>query len=243
LRRDVTLEGSVALMYAMLLADNSDERAVLSLVLQRAGLAVTTAHDLERAMKTWLERPADLIAAALGGDPLAHVGRLRVETPVPIILIVNPVPEDVHSALLETGADLVIFRPFSARLLIVQVRALMRRAGTVPLFSLPTLSQAGMTLDAVNRVVEEGGKRSRRLTHLEFRLLYTLMTHRGQVLPAEVIVERVWGYGGRGDKELVRGLVSRLRSKVELEPRSPQYIRTVPGVGYCFDPDEAEGQE
>jgi DNA-binding response OmpR family regulator len=66
------------------------------------------------------------------------------------------------------------------------------------------------------------------------------MTHRGQVLPAEIIVERVWGYSGRGDKELVRGLVSRLRSKIEPDPRSPQYIRTVPGVGYSFDPDDAE---
>ena len=115
----------------------------------------------------------------------------------------------------------------------------MRRAGTVPLLSLPTLSQAGLTLDAANRTVEVAGWRSQRLTHLEFRLIYTLMTHRGQVLPPEVIVERVWGYGGRGDKELVRGLVSRLRAKVEPEPKKPRFIRTVPGVGYAFDPDEA----
>jgi DNA-binding response OmpR family regulator len=238
----VGLRGVYKVMYAMLLAENADERAVLSLVLQRAGLAVTTVHDLERAMKTWLERPADLLVLALHGDPVAHVRRLRAETPVPIILIVNPLEEDTLYALFETGADLVITRPFSARLLIVQVQALLRRAGTVPLFSLPTLSQAGLTLDAVNRVVEVGGKRSRRLTHLEFRLLYTLMTHRGQVLPAEVIVERVWGYSGRGDKELVRGLVSRLRSKVEPEPRSPCYIHTLPGVGYSFDPDKADDQ-
>jgi DNA-binding response OmpR family regulator len=228
-------------MYAMLLAENADERAVLSLVLQRAGLAVTTAHDLERAMKTWLDRPADLIVLALGDDPLAAVRHTRTETPVPLVLVVNPLEEGSHFSLLDAGADLVISRPFSARLLIAQVQALMRRAGTVPLFSLPALSQAGLTLDAANRTVDVAGHRSRRLTHLEFRLLYTLMTHRGQVLPAEVIVERVWGYSGRGDKELVRGLVSRLRSKVEPEPRSPQYIRTVPGVGYSFDPDAAEG--
>jgi DNA-binding response OmpR family regulator len=225
-------------MYAMLLAENADERAVLSLVLQRAGLAVTAAQSLDRAMKSWLERPADLIAVALGGDPLEHVRRLRAETPVPIILIVDPLEEELHYALLEAGADQVVPRPFSARLLIIQTQALLRRAGTVPLFSLPTLSQAGLTLDAVNRVVEIGGRRSRRLTHLEFRLLYTLMTHRGQVLPAEVIVERVWGYSDRGDKELVRGLVSRLRAKIEPEPRQPRFIRTVPGVGYAFDPDE-----
>ena len=224
-------------MYAMLLAGNADERAILSLVLQRAGLAVTTAQSLDRAMKSWLERPADLIAVALKGDPLEHVRRLRADTPVPVILIVDSLEEDLHYALLEAGADLVVSRPFSARLLIIQTQSLMRRAGTVPLFSLPTLSQAGLTLDAVNRVVEIGGKRSRRLTHLEFRLLYTLMTHRGQVLPAEVIVERVWGYTDRGDKELVRGLVSRLRAKVEPKPRKPSYIHTVPGLGYSFDPD------
>jgi len=226
-------------MYAMLLAQNVDERAVLSLVLQRAGLAVTSSADLNRAMKSWLERPADLIVLAIGGDPLTHVRRTRTETPVPIVVIVHPVDEDMHHSLLEAGADLVICRPFSARLLIAQVQALMRRAGTVPLFSLPTLSQAGLTLDAANRTVEVAGWRSRRLTHLEFRLIYTLMTHRGQVLPPEVIVERVWGYSGRGDKELVRGLVSRLRAKVEPEPKKPRFIHTVPGVGYAFDPDEA----
>ena len=223
----------------MLLADNADERAVLSLVLQRAGLAVTSARDLNRAMKSWLERPADLIVLALGGDPLTLVRQTRADTPAPLIVIAASMDEDAHFAVLEAGADLVIFRPFSARLLIAQTQALMRRAGTVPLFSLPTLSQSGLTLDAANRTVETAGRRSQRLTHLEFRLLYTLMTHRGQVLPSEVIVERVWGYSGRGDKELVRGLVSRLRSKVEPEPRSPRYIRTVPGAGYSFDPDEA----
>ncbi|MFN2240759.1 MAG: response regulator transcription factor [Anaerolineae bacterium] len=226
-------------MYAMLLAENSDERAVLSLVLQRAGLAVTMAQSLDRAMKSWLERPADLIVLALSGDPVLLARQTRAETPVPLIMVAALLDESSHFSVLEAGADLVIFRPFSARLLIAQVQALMRRAGTVPLFSLPTLSQSGLTLDAANRTVEIAGRRSRRLTHLEFRLLYTLMTHRGQVLPSEVIVERVWGYTGRGDKELVRGLVSRLRAKVEPEPRSPRYIRTVPGAGYSFDPDQA----
>lgn len=225
-------------MYAMLISQNNDERAVLSFVLQRAGLAVTSATDLERALKSWLERPADLIVLALPGDCMEQSRRVRAETPVPLVMIVNPIEEDVHYALLEAGADLVLQRPFSARLLIAQVQALMRRAGTVPLFSLPTLSQGGLTLDSGARTVQVADHKPRRLTHLEFRLLYTLMSHRGQVLPTEVIVERVWGYSGRGDRELVRGLVSRLRAKIELEPRNPQYIRTTPGVGYSFDPDE-----
>jgi DNA-binding response OmpR family regulator len=132
------------------------------------------------------------------------------------------------------GADEVVARPFSARLLITQVRALLRRAGGVPLFSLPTLSLAGLTLDPATRMVEFSSRPSKRLTHLEFRLLYTLMINRGQILPTDTIVERVWGYSGQGDRELVRGLISRLRAKVELDPRNPSYILTVPGVGYSF---------
>lgn len=222
-------------MYALLVAQDADESAVLSLVLQRAGLAVTTARDLERAMQSWPERPADLILSAiLDVEPLAQVRRVRVQSEVPLIVVVDPVAEEGHSALLEAGADLVVPRPFSARLLISQVRALLRRAGSVPLFSLPTLSLAGLTLDPATRTVEVVGRPPQRLTHLEFRLLYTLMVHRGQVLPAETIVERVWGYSDRGDRDLVRGLISRLRAKVEKDPKNPRYILNIPGVGYSF---------
>ena len=74
-------------MYALLLARNADERAVLSLVLQRAGLAATTVNGLERALQAWPERPADLILLALrADDPLADIRRIRGEAAVPILL-------------------------------------------------------------------------------------------------------------------------------------------------------------
>jgi len=222
-------------MYALLIAEDSDESALLSLVLQRAGLTATTAKDLKHAMHTWQERPTDLILLAISGiSAQDQVNYVRAEAQVPLILVINPVDEHSHYALLEMGADLVVARPFSARLLIAQVRALLRRAGSVPLFSLPILSLAGLTLDPATRTVKLAGHPSKRLTHLEFRLLYTLMINRGQVLPTDTIVERVWGYSGRGDRELVRGLISRLRSKVEADPHNPSFILTVPGVGYSF---------
>ncbi len=226
-------------MYALLIAQDPDDRAILSVVLQRAGLAVTTAQDLDRAMKSWLDRPADLVLFAVAGEPRAQVRRVRTETDVPAVIILDQAGEDLHYELLESGADLVVTRPFSARLLMAQIRALLRRAGNVPFSSLPTLHLAGLTLDPADRTVQVEDQAARRLTHLEFRLLYTLMTHHGQTLPTGTIVERVWGYTDRGDKDLVRGLVSRLRAKVEPEPRVPRYILTVPGVGYSFDPDGA----
>jgi DNA-binding response OmpR family regulator len=224
-------------MYALLIAQNTDEAAVLSLALQRAGLVVNMANNVATAARSWPERPADMVLIAIRGDLLAQTRSLRAVTKVPLI-VVGQVDEETHCAILVNGADLVIQRPFSAPLLIAQVRALMRRAGGVQLFSLPSLSLAGLTLDPATRSVHLAGRPPKRLTHLEFRLLYTLMIHRGQTLTSEMIVEQVWGYDGRGDKELVRGLIRRLRTKVEPEPGVPRYILTSPGVGYCFDPQE-----
>ena len=225
-------------MYALLIAEDPDEAAILSLVLQRAGLAVTSSSSLELAMQSWTERPADIILVALHhNEPLAQVRRVRTETEAALVLIIEPIEENEQCALLENGVDLLAIRPFSARLLIARVRALLRRTGGVPIFSLPTLSLGGLTLDPATRTVQIEGRAPRRLTHLEFRLLYTLMIHRDQMLPTDTIVERVWGYSGEGDRDLVRGLISRLRAKVEADPRNPQYILTAPGIGYTFHGD------
>ena len=221
-------------MYSLLLAQDADEKAVLSLVLQRAGLAVTSGDDLDRALRIWSERPADLILLAVAGETKAQVHSIRSETTVPLIVIANQPDEETHFLLLEAGADVVVSRPYGARLLMAQVRALARRAGTIPLSNLPTMTVTELTLDPGTRTVQVADQPARRLTHLEFRLLYTLMIDHGRVLSPETIVEHVWGYTGQGDKDLVRGLIRRLRLKVEPEPDKPRYILTMPGLGYSL---------
>jgi DNA-binding response OmpR family regulator len=220
-------------MYALLLAHNADESAVLRLVLQRAGFASRVTTDLEDSIKGWDEKPSDLILLAYKDIiEKTEIRNLRSKTVVPIILISQPLPEDLHIELLEIGIDLVIFRPFSARLLISQLRGVMRRAMGMTYFNLPTFTVGDLFLDPSVRTVRVEDQPPKHLTRLEFRLLYTLMVHQGQVLSTEVLVERVWGYSGRGDRDLVRGLVKRLRGKIEPFPSSPRYILTIPGVGY-----------
>jgi DNA-binding response OmpR family regulator len=223
-------------MYGLLIAEDPDDVAIFSLALQRAGLAVSPIRELEKAMLGWAERPADLVLLALPGpSPQEQVRRVRAETLAPLIVIIHSSEETLHCELLRLGADLVVASPFSPKLLIAQIMALMRRAGSVQTFSLPSLSAGAFTVDPATRTVESASKPAQRLTHLEFRLLYTLMINRGQVLPTETIVERVWGYTGQGDRDLVRGLVSRLRIKLEADPHEPKYILTVPGIGYTFN--------
>ena len=118
-------------MYALLIAEDSDEAAVLSLVLQRAGLTVTTAKDLKLAMQTWQERPTDLILLALSEpSPQDQVGLVRAEAQVPLITVVDSVDEGLHFSLLELGADLVVAR--SGALTISELAAAGRGALLVP---------------------------------------------------------------------------------------------------------------
>jgi DNA-binding response OmpR family regulator len=116
--------------------------------------------------------------------------------------------------------------------MISQLRALMRRAMGVSVFNLPNFTVGDLILDPSVRTVQVKDQPATHLTRLEFRLLYTLMVHRGQVLSTEALVERVWRYSGRGDRDLVRGLVKRLRAKIEPDSAHPIYILTIPGVGY-----------
>jgi DNA-binding response OmpR family regulator len=225
-------------MEAILFSPYAEETNILQLILQQAGFMVRIYRSLDQAIEDWPENPADLILVVLSGEhtkSIMQIKQLRGHTAVPILLICDLLAEDLFVNYLVSGADLVITRPYSVRALIAQIQAVMRRGSGMPFASLPTLTQKDIELDPSNRTVRVADREPQRLTHLEFRLLFTLMTHSGQIIPTEQIVEYVWGYEGEGNRELVRGLVQRLRSKVEENPRQPQYIITEVGIGYFFN--------
>jgi DNA-binding response OmpR family regulator len=222
---------------AVLISTHADEANVLQVILQHAGFMVRSMRDLDQAIESWPSNPADLILIVVDTDQskyLKQVKLLRAHIVVPIILVSDLLPEDMHVNYLDAGADLVVIKPYSVRTLLAQIRAILRLSSGVPFFSLPTLTQRDVLLDPADRTVRVGDQDPKRLTQLEFRLLYTLMTHVGQIIPTEKIVEHVWGYSGEGNRELVRGLVQRVRSKIEPEPRNPKYILTEAGIGYRF---------
>lgn len=228
-------------MHALMFAHNADEAAVLRVILHQVGFRVRRGEDIEHAIETWPDHPAELILIALPEEPHdknISIKQIRAFTPVPIVLISEPLSETRYAAYLDAGADLVILRPFGTRSLIAQLRALLRRNGGVQAAGLPVIIRGDTTLDPSRRIVQVNSQEPRRLTRLEFRLLYTLMTHIDQVLPAEVIVEHVWGYSGEGNRDLVRGLVQRLRLKIEENAHNPHRILTEPGVGYFFNVQE-----
>lgn len=224
-------------MQVLLVAPDAEEREILTTILRSAGLAVGSSGSLGRVAAKWWERPSDLVVVADDYDSdtlLPALAGLRQVTQVPCLLILEKPTEARLCQLLQAGADLLLSRPVAPRVFITYIRVLLRRAQALPPFALPRLDLPEIQLNPDTRAVTLRDQEPRRLTQLEFRLLYALMMHRGQVVPLDIIVERVWGYTGQGNRELVRGLVSRLRRKVEPDPGAPRFIQNVPGVGYRF---------
>lgn len=220
-------------MHALLICDDADETAILALLLQRAGLVVISGRDWGRLVPRWAAQQPSLALLASHAAPLAEaVEGVRAASEVPVAVIANTQDEEALCRLYDAGADTVVQRPYSARLLLMQLRALLRRSQLPAGPLLPKLTAGDLTLDPATRSVQVQDRAARHLTQLEFRLLYTLMVHQGQTLPTATIVERVWGYDGEGSGQLVRQVVSRLRAKIEEDPRNPRAIVTVPGVGY-----------
>jgi DNA-binding response OmpR family regulator len=229
-------------MQAFICTFHSEESIGLKAVLQSIGFVVKTAKEPAEMFERWPHAAVDLVIMAVetvGEQVVGHLEQIRNQANSAIVVISEHMREKNQVLLYNAGADLVLERPYSSGLLMAQIKALLRRGSGVPYFALPSLHLSGLSLDPASRTVAiNHDDEPQRLTQLEFRLLYTLMTHPGQVLSADVIVESVWGFSDTGNRELVRGLVKRLRRKVESDPRQPAYIKTAPGVGYFFAEQE-----
>lgn len=223
-------------MEALLLSHNSDESAVLRLALQRAGLLVRISMDFEKLAENWHESSVDLFVLTFPKRdlPTSSIKQLRTFTSMPMVVICEPQIEDAYVSLLNAGVDMVITRPYSTRIFIAQIRSLLRRTAGVPLFSLPILTKGDIVIDPSERVVHVQEQEPKRLTQLEFRMLYILMANAGQTISSDRLVEHVWGYTGKGNRDLVRGLIKRLRTKIEVNVQEPRYIITITGAGYTL---------
>jgi DNA-binding response OmpR family regulator len=227
-------------MAILICADDPIDREFITNTMRALNASMHYTVNLVEAAAHWLEKPADLVVVSNreGESPEAlrdGVKHIRQVTDVPLMVITEGLREKETAELLDSGADIVLPHPVSPRLLGSYCRALLRSRGRGELSTLQVLEYQRITLNPMTRKVIVEGQAGKRLTRLEFRLLYALMTNPGHVISTDRIIDLVWGYSDSGSRELVRGLVSRLRAKVETRPSSPVFIHTIPGVGYMFD--------
>jgi DNA-binding response OmpR family regulator len=204
--------------------------------LQRTGLEAVLARSPREALHCWEQYGPDLIVIDVSAraDGLELCRRLRSRATNPILMLDACGDESQCLAAYAAGADECIHKQVSPTIFLAKVRAWLRHRWTIRAESLRTLQVGDIHLEPARGEVSRDHGPPVRLSALELRVLYLLMSHQGQVLAPEVMVARVWGPGGDGHVQQLRHIVHHLRHKIEADPRRPRTIRTVRGQGYAF---------
>jgi len=236
---------SVAKNATILVVD--DEPAVLKVLVTRlelSGYTVVSAQDGEQALDVFHKESPDLVVLDVmlpKLDGFAVCRRLRAESIVPIIFLSALEAISERVAGLDLGADDYLSKPFSPKELEARIATILRRMGPGASVAEPREIPAGqgvmklgeLVVDTNRRQVSRGGERIG-LTYTEFSLLELLFRDPGKVVPRAEILEQLWGYPPRraADLRVVDVYVARLRGKLEPDPRNPELILTVRGIGY-----------
>jgi DNA-binding response OmpR family regulator len=225
----------------ILLVDDEDAvQKLLAYPLEREGFRVLQARDGEEALARFRSEHVDLGVLDVmipKLDGLEVCKRLRAESTVPIIMLTARDDELDKVLGLELGADDYITKPFSIREFRSRVRALLRRA-SAPRHGTgeeqeEVISVDGLRIDLARRTVEVR-EEPVQLTYVEFELLRTLAAHPGRVYSRRMLLEALWGGADYREPRTIDVHVRHLREKLERDPREPEYILTVRGVGYRF---------
>lgn len=204
---------------------------------EASGYEVLIAQSGQEAVDMVAIEEPDLVVLDIrmvGMDGYEACRRIRVFSPVPIIMLTALVEEADKVKGLDTGADDYITKPFGVDELLARVRAALRRGAVSKQQHAILVYRAGdLLIDFVRQRVFIA-KHEVNLSPTEYRLLCELARRPGRVLVPDYLLERVWGQGYQGDTQLLWQAIHRLRRKIYDEDRDPQYIQTRPGVGYVF---------
>ena len=216
--------------------------------LQADGHEVVVAETGERALGLLLEKgsPFDVVVLDVmlpGKDGFTVASELRTAGQyIPILMLTaRDRPEDVLRGF-ESGADDYLPKPFELGILLARVSGLLRRRRwneqdtPAPDATSDTYSFAGRTLDFANMEIRARGQ-THRLTQMECDLLRYLISHPGQIISRRKLLEEVWGLDESTDTRAIDNFVVRLRKYLEDRPSVPQFLLTVRGVGYKFQPE------
>ncbi len=211
----------------------------LHIGLTREGFDVSIARDGQEAMSLFASKEFDIVLLDLMLPKMSGLDvcrAIRTTSEIPII-IVSAKGEEVDMVLmLEIGADDYVTKPYRLRELVARIRAVLRRrqGAAAPTSDEVALEHGPLLLNLDARRCFVHGEEVN-LRKKEFALLQLLMENPGRVLTREVLIDRVWGNDYVGDTKTLDVHIKRLRSLIEKDPKAPELVTTVRGVGYRLE--------
>jgi len=233
--------------HILVVDDSADIREPLAKYLAKKGLRVSTAdggQEMRRVMKT---SAIDLVVLDImmpGEDGLALCRMIRETTDLPVILLTAMIEETDRVVGLEIGADDYVTKPFSPRELLARIKAVLRRAGGVS--RAPAARERSRiafdrwTLDTLRRELVGDDGVAVPLSTTEFRLLTVFLERPHIVLSRDQLLDLTSGRSLEPFERSIDNQVSRLRKKIEPDPKTPSIIKTVWGGGYVLAAEVAD---
>jgi len=218
--------------------DELSVQKLLAYPLRKEGYDVIPALDGREALERLRDDNFDLVVLDVmlpRMDGFDVCRAIRSRSTVPIIMLTAKTEETDKVLGLELGADDYITKPFSVREFRSRVKAVLRRAALAqPEAQFEEPIDAGdLSIDFEKRSVVVRGE-SARLTYVEFEIIAALARAPGRVFSRTMLLERVWGDASYRDPRTIDVHIRHLREKLEREPKTPELILTVRGVGYRF---------
>jgi DNA-binding response OmpR family regulator len=228
----------------LLVDDEQPIQTLLSFPLQRDGYEVVHAGDGREALARFSEQVFDLVVLDVmlpRMDGLEVCRRLRAKGETVPIIMLTAKSEEIDKVLgLELGADDYITKPFSMREFRSRVKAALRRSGMARADSDDErpIDVRGLRIDPGKRAVSRNGD-TVPTTYVEFEILAALARSPGRVFTRDMLLARVWGDSAYRDPRTIDVHIRHLREKIEADPKEPEYLFTVRGVGYRFRDEES----
>ncbi|MGA2641036.1 MAG: response regulator transcription factor [Spirochaetia bacterium] len=219
----------------LIIEDVKEMAELVRLYLQKEGMDAAICETAEEAIAQFARERFDLVVLDInlpGMDGFEFLQRLRKTSSVPVMIVsARDADEDMILGL-GIGADEFVTKPFSPKVLVARVRAMLRR--TIDMKASPNSIRFGdFLLDVDGYLLKKGGEKVP-LSSKEFEVLAYLATHPGKAVTPDTIYADVWR-NQFGDVTAVAVYVQRLRKKIEKDPSSPEFIETVHGMGYRFN--------
>lgn len=227
----------------LLVDDEQPIQTLLSFPLQRDGYEVVQAADGAEALARFDEQIFDLVVLDVmlpRMDGLEVCRRLRAKGETVPIIMLTAKSEEIDKVLgLELGADDYITKPFSMREFRSRVKAALRRSGMARTDTDDErpIEVRGLRIDPGKRTVARDGEVVQ-TTYVEFEILAALARSPGRVFTRDMLLARVWGDSAYRDPRTIDVHIRHLREKIEVDPKEPEYLFTVRGVGYRFRDEE-----
>jgi len=221
----------------LIIEDEADLVKGLKLNLADEGYEVDWASDGREGLRRALEEAPDLVILDLmlpGMNGLDICRELRQKkTNIPVIMLTAKGEEVDKIVGLEIGADDYMTKPFSVRELLARIKAHLRREKREPRNVPRTCVFGEVEVDFVHFKVRRR-EREFDLTSLEVDILKYLVTHKGEVVSREALLDKVWGYEKFPTTRTIDNHILKLRKKIEVDPSRPRHIFSIYGEGYRF---------